>query len=561
MTYMAMTSIWVVLVAALSASVAAPTPPAQTPAVQPPPAMPYTAVHKPEFVAASEAVFLQDDDILLGVASGKVAKAYPAADLAQHGAVSDNVPDGPISVTWCGVCNTGLVFRAEVKGRTLHFQFDRMVAGNEVQKDFETGTSWQQATGQAIDGPLKGTRLTLYPVVRTTWREWRKQHPDTTVLKPLPGYAERMPMISKRIKDVTRAGLEGVPRGVMPLDGRLPPRETIAGLEVGRDAVAYPFSELRRARVVNDRVGGVAVVIVHQPSSDTTTAFEARVKGKGLRFQPANAEASSVIDLETRSTWNAYGLALDGPLKGTQLTQVILVPQFWFAWSQFRPGTRVFTANRTTPAAPSKAVPWETLSRLPVPDNIEPVIRVSRFELAAAPQEPRPIGAGHTHQGPVFGYILRGQIENQVEPDPPAFYKPGEFFSEPAGRLHKFLRNARTTEPATLLTFQAGARGQPVPFITVLLEQPLRSTKNLEVSLLRLVLPAGARSQTHAHSGPALAYVLEGRIETLDETNQARTYETGQTFREPALPTVFTFRNASAREPATLLLYQVTERP
>ena len=326
------------LVVALAASAHAQTPPSP---------MPYTANHTPEFVAASEATFLQDGDILLGVVSGKVAKAYPAADLAQHGAVADTVPDGPISVTWCGVCNTGLVFRAEVKGRTLHFNYDRMVAGNEVQKDLETGTSWQQATGHAIDGPLKGTRLTLYPAVRTTWAEWRKQHPNTTVLKPLPGYAERMPTLSKRISDVTRAGLDGLPRGVSSSDPRLPPRETVAGLEVGADSVAYPFSELRIARVVNDRVGSLPVVIVHQPSSDTTTAFDARVKGKVLRFQATDATASTLIDLDTRSTWTAYGLAMGGPLKGTQLKQVILVPQFWFAWSQFRPGTRVFSANKT----------------------------------------------------------------------------------------------------------------------------------------------------------------------------------------------------------------------
>ena len=307
--------------------------------------MPYTAIHQPEFVAASEATFLQDDDILLGVASGKVAKAFPAADLAQHGAVFDQLPDGPVSVTWCGVCNTGLVFRAEVKGRTLHFQYDRMVGANEVQKDLETGTSWQQATGEAIDGPLKGTRLTLYPAVRTTWAEWRKRYPHTLVLKPLPGYAERMPILSRRIKDVTRVGPEGAPNGALALDTRLPPRETVAGLEVGRDTVAYPFSALRIARVVNDRVGGLPIVIVHQPSSDTTTAFEARAKGKALTFQAANDDASSLIDLDTRSTWNAYGLCLEGPLKGTQLKQVILVPQFWFAWSQFRPGTRVFTAR------------------------------------------------------------------------------------------------------------------------------------------------------------------------------------------------------------------------
>src|SRR4029450_11434948 len=150
----------------------------------PGPPMPYTAIHHPEFVAASEATFLQDDDILLGVTSGNVAKAYPAADLTQHGAVFDQVPDGPISVTWCGVCNTGLVFRAEVKGRRLHFQCDSMVGGNEVQKDLETGTSWQQATGEAIDGPLKGTRLKLYPVARTTWVASRKQYPNTMPAKP-----------------------------------------------------------------------------------------------------------------------------------------------------------------------------------------------------------------------------------------------------------------------------------------------------------------------------------------------------------------------------------------
>jgi hypothetical protein len=318
---------------------------AQTPQ-QPP--LPYTAVHQPEFVPASAAAFLESDDIVLGVASGKVAKAFPAADLAQHGAVADQLPDGPISVTWCGVCNTGLVFRATVKGRTLHFQYDRMVGANEVQKDAETGSSWQQATGEAIDGPLKGTRLTLYPAVRTTWAEWRRRYPQTLVLKPLPGYAELMPSRSKRIKDVTRIAPEGAPGGPnkpLTLDPRLPPRETVAGLEVGREMIAYPFSQLRIARVVNDRVGGLPIVIVHQPSSDTTTAFEARATGKVLTFQAANDEASALIDRETRSTWDAYGLCLEGPLKGTQLKQVMLVPQFWFAWSQFRPGTKVFTAR------------------------------------------------------------------------------------------------------------------------------------------------------------------------------------------------------------------------
>ena len=87
------------------------------------------------------------------------------------------------------------------------------------------------------------------------------------------------------------------------------------------------------------------MIVVHQPSADTTTAFEAQTKGRLLRFQAANAEASTLVDLETHSTWNAYGVCVKGPLKGTQLKPLILVPEFWFAWSQFRPETRVFSVR------------------------------------------------------------------------------------------------------------------------------------------------------------------------------------------------------------------------
>src|SRR3984885_13247575 len=257
----------------------------QTPPQTPPGMMPYVAILDPQFVPASEATFLRDDDTLIGVAHGNVAKAFPAADLDQHGSVNDQMPDGPIEVTWCGTCNTGAVFRAKFKGRLLHFDYDSMVGGNEVHKDRETGTRWQQSTGEAISGPLKGSFLELYPFVRTSWKEWRRRYPNTVVLKPLPGYDERMPNLSKRTRAVTLSGEGDAPKGAFGHDDRLRPKEVIAGLRVGTDEKAYPFSELRLARVVNDRVGGLPVLVVHQPSSDTTTAFDPRANGKALRFQ------------------------------------------------------------------------------------------------------------------------------------------------------------------------------------------------------------------------------------------------------------------------------------
>jgi len=322
---------------ALAGSVAAQT-------VQPPqPAMmPYVAIHDPVFVSPSQATYALDDDLVIGVAKGTIARAYLALDLTQHGSVDDRMPDGPIEVTWCGTCGTGAVFRAELNGRPLHFEYDSMVNANEVHRDVETGSRWQQSTGKAISGPLKGSTLTMYPFILTTWKAWRTRYPNTTVLKPLPGYLDRFALLRPRMKQRTSG--EGVaPPGSFNRDDRLRPRELIAGLAVGTETMAFPIAALRTVRVVNERVGGVPVVVVHQPSMDTTTAFEAQAKGRLLRFDAANAEASALVDLETHSTWDAYGVCVKGPMKGTQLKPLILVPEFWFAWSQFRPGTRVFS--------------------------------------------------------------------------------------------------------------------------------------------------------------------------------------------------------------------------
>lgn len=62
--------------------------------------LPYTAVHDPEFIRASEAAFMHDGDRLIGLTNGGVAKAYPAGILSQHGLVQDKGPGGPIAVTW-----------------------------------------------------------------------------------------------------------------------------------------------------------------------------------------------------------------------------------------------------------------------------------------------------------------------------------------------------------------------------------------------------------------------------------------------------------------------------
>lgn len=69
----------------------------QSPAPAP---LPYAAVHDPQFIRASDATFMNDEDRVIGVMTGRTAKAFPAGILSQHGLVEDQSPKGPIAITW-----------------------------------------------------------------------------------------------------------------------------------------------------------------------------------------------------------------------------------------------------------------------------------------------------------------------------------------------------------------------------------------------------------------------------------------------------------------------------
>jgi hypothetical protein len=237
------------------------------------------------------------------------------------------------------------VFRAAAKGRNLQLDNAGVIGGNEVFKDRETGSRWQQSSLQAVSGPLQGENLELYPFLLTNWAEWYRLHPDTLVLKPLPGYAERIPERNA----VIREGLSGegsAPPGVLREDNRLRPKTMVLGLAVGGSDEAFPLTVLREARVINLELGGQPVLVVHQPDSDTTTAFVAQAKGSRLTFAAANAEATELVDQETKSRWNPYGACISGALKGSELESLILEPEYWFAWSEFHPQTKIYEARR-----------------------------------------------------------------------------------------------------------------------------------------------------------------------------------------------------------------------
>jgi hypothetical protein len=98
--------------------------------------------------------------------------------------------------------------------------------------------------------------------------------------------------------------------------------------------------------VINDTIGGKAVVIVHQPKSDTTTAFLAQAGGQSLTFSAADGETTALVDKETGSRWSPYGDCVSGRLKGSALQMLVLEPEYWFAWSEFHRETAIYAPPR-----------------------------------------------------------------------------------------------------------------------------------------------------------------------------------------------------------------------
>jgi len=140
----------------------------------------FPALHavRPVLVEASEteAGALSADANVLVVEIGGNRRAYPLEQMVipRH-LVHDVVGGVPIIVSYCALCRSGLVFRAEHGGEQLFFEVAGVFRRNLLMEDHRTNTLWQQATGEAIFGPLAGKTLEMLPSLQMPWQQARQQ--------------------------------------------------------------------------------------------------------------------------------------------------------------------------------------------------------------------------------------------------------------------------------------------------------------------------------------------------------------------------------------------------
>ena len=206
------------------------------------------------------------------------------------------------------------MWRREIDGLRLTFHLAGINNQNFVMRDEETGTYWQQISGAAIAGPLKGGQLALVHSDELTLATWKSEEPRGTVLN-FPGYD-------------------------------LAARDLMLGIQAFGASRAFLYDRVIKEKLVKDHVGAEPVLLVVGADDQSVRAFRDRIPGMegAADFYRITGKPSGalLLDAATGSEWNFQGCAISGKAKGLCLEPVPMLKDYWFDWRNYNPKTTVY---------------------------------------------------------------------------------------------------------------------------------------------------------------------------------------------------------------------------
>ena len=255
------------------------------------------ALDQPKVTTAAQGAWYPDSAIVFGIVINGQARAYPKNIMEVHEMVNDTLGGRRIGIPYCTLClSAQAYFTDQVPGfKPLLRTSGLLSRSNKFMYDRSTWSAIDTFTGRAISGPLHKAGVTLpqTTVVVATWGEWRKAHPRTTIIAEDGGVGRRYPLDPLRGRDDN-----GPIFPVGDVDPRLPVHEVVLGvLAPDGKPLAFPRAAVQLALNAGEavRLGGV----------------EVRRDAGGLRAFAGRTELTSQ-------------------------------QAFWFAWSQFKPGTALW---------------------------------------------------------------------------------------------------------------------------------------------------------------------------------------------------------------------------
>lgn len=269
------------------------------------------ALDDPALTPAAEGDWYPDDRIVFGIVHGGEAVALPKHIMEVHELVHLTLGGRRIGIPYCTLCASAHAFFVDdvlPDGEPLLLRTSGLLSrSNKVMVDLVSGSAFHTFTGRAATGPLREAGVVLEPltVTVTTWGEWRAAHPGTRIVARDGGIGRAYP-------DDPLCGRDDAgpifPTG--PFDARLPAQTAVLGvIGPGGEPVAFAADAARA-----ELSAGRPVTFGEVALTDD---------GGGLR----------AVDEEGR--------------------ELVSQQSFWFAWSQFHPGTSLWALAGGSAPVPS----------------------------------------------------------------------------------------------------------------------------------------------------------------------------------------------------------------
>jgi Protein of unknown function (DUF3179) len=236
------------------------------------------------------------------------------------------------------------VWETTVNGRQLHFHLAGINNQNFIMRDEETGSWWQQVSGEAINGPMKGQRLRPVFHDELTFGLWKREQPAGRVLRPDEAVAQANRYVPANWEE--KMLKVPVTTSHAP-DASLSPRALVAGISIKGASRAFTYEALAQQRLILDDIGGVPIFILLGEDKKSVRAFERTVEGQKLEFFVKSGGTEwRLVDAETASEWDFTGKAVAGKLSGKQLQKVFVLNDYWFDWKTYNPKTTVYDLGK-----------------------------------------------------------------------------------------------------------------------------------------------------------------------------------------------------------------------
>lgn len=260
------------------------------------------AADDPPVTSADAAGWLADDEVVFGIVVNGESRAYPRRIMEVREMVNDRLGGQPLGIPYCSLCGAAQAFVTGTPGtdEPLILRTSGLLSrSNKVMFELNSYSMFDTFRGRAINGPLaregKGTTLRQLPVVTTTWGQWKRDYPDTTVLAESVALGRHFDFRNTR-------DAHGPVYPTGSIDPRLPVHAEVLGvITASGQPVAFHVQSARTALGYGDEVGYDGVRLA--------------LNGGGV---VAMNEAGE-------------------PVAAHQA--------FWFAWSQFYPATVLWPAR------------------------------------------------------------------------------------------------------------------------------------------------------------------------------------------------------------------------